>query len=104
MTSKVLLAKHGKTFKIWGFDLFANREEGTATLHTYWGRIGLRMDQLTKKTEEGELYTLWAKAENRWIDKAGGEYTPVPNHRYFDLVHRFHEDIDNLIDESKGVW
>jgi len=101
MDRQIAIAKRGKTFKVWGAQGFVNEQTGEGEVIYFYGRIGLRMDQLTSRRVRGKWAEIATEARRRWEEKVRGEYTSVPAHEYWGAVEAFQDTIEALIEKNK---
>jgi len=72
-------------FKVWGYDFFSSDNGGQVI--TYWGRIGLPMQHLTKNNKHfensGDGFDYCRK---KCDEKFCKQYKAIPNWLYFSLI------------------
>jgi len=96
---------NGNHFKMWGFDLFQNSTTGETNMISYWGRIGISMSKLQKKTKIFKTYAdaydyAWAKMR----EKQDKGYWTIPNSQYFSVINddKPLSQLINLVNFYKG--
>jgi predicted DNA-binding WGR domain protein len=79
---------NGNHFKMWGFDLFQNTITGQTDMVSYWGRIGVPMSKLTKKTKTFKTYAdAYDYTWDKMREKQDKGYWTMPNSQYFGAIN-----------------
>lgn len=102
MADRVWICKNCKSFKVWGFDIYKNRDDNNGRVIYYWGSAGRGMQHLTKKEVMGRYWDLADNVKSQILDKMSKGYVAVPNHAYFEAIMDFYIKIENMIANAKG--
>lgn len=101
MASSIWICKTNGSFKVWGFDLYKNREDELGRIIYYWGSAGRSMNHLTKKDVDGNYWDLYDNVMKQIEDKRCKGYVPIPNHEYFEAVLDFYILIEKIIEKAE---
>jgi len=83
----VYVNMNGNHFKMWGFDMFGNEITGETKITSYWGRIGVSMGKLQKKTKTFKTYfDAYDYISVKIREKQDKGYWTMPNSQYFDAI------------------
>jgi hypothetical protein len=92
----------GRSAKVWGYDLFVPNEHAKpGALHTiiwWWGTIGKRMNELTKKEIKYDSY--WAAHDaikDKIDEKLRNGYFQIERYQYQQILDTFREELDKLM-------
>jgi len=73
--------------KVWGYDFFSKEGGGSNTIITYYGKIGLSMQNLRKTEKEfNNYYDARDYVMQKIKEKEQKGYIQIPNHKYFGFI------------------